>query len=122
MDHLQLEVPSGAVCGFLGRNGAGKTTTIKILMNLLKPTAGQVEVLGLDPRRDALTLWRQVGYVAENPVLYGWIKVRELVWFTGQFYDTWNQSKVEGFGQTLLPRHERPTGLGGRPRGIQTRL
>ena len=97
VDKLQMEVPAGAVCGFLGRNGAGKTTTIKILMNLLQPTAGQVEVLGLDPRRDSLALWRQVGYVAENPVLYGWMKVRELVWFTGQFYDTWNQSKVEGF-------------------------
>ena len=97
VDNLQIEVPSGAVCGFLGRNGAGKTTTIKILMNLLQPTAGQVEVLGLDPGRDSLALWRQVGYVAENPILYGWMKVRELIWFTGQFYDTWNQSKVEGF-------------------------
>ena len=97
VDDLQIEVRAGAVCGFLGRNGAGKTTTIKILMNLLQPTAGQVEVLGLDPGRDALALWRQVGYVAENPILYGWMKVRELVWFTGQFYETWNQSKVEGF-------------------------
>ena len=95
VDDLQLEVPTGTVCGFLGRNGAGKTTTIKILMNLLRPTAGQVEVLGLDPGRDSLALRRQVGYVAENPVLYGWMKVRELVWFTGQFYDTWNQSKVD---------------------------
>ena len=97
VDDLQIEVHAGAVCGFLGRNGAGKTTTIKILMNLLTPTAGQVEVLGLDPGRDSLALWRQVGYVAENPILYGWMKVRELVWFTGQFYETWNQSKVEGF-------------------------
>ena len=54
VDDLQIEVHAGAVCGFLGRNGAGKTTTIKILMNLLTPTAGQVEVLGLDPGRDSL--------------------------------------------------------------------
>ena len=97
VDDLQIEVHAGAVCGFLGRNGAGKTTTIKILMNLLQPTDGQVEVLGLDPGRDSLALWRQVGYVAENPILYGWMKVRELIWFTGQFYETWNQNKVEGF-------------------------
>ena len=96
VDDLQLKVPTGTVCGFLGRNGAGKTTTIQVLMNLLQPTAGRVEVLGLDPARDFLELRRQVGYVAENPVLYGWMKVRELVWFTGQFYDTWNPDKVEG--------------------------
>ena len=96
VDDLQLEVPAGTVCGFLGRNGAGKTTTIQILMNLLQPTAGRAEVLGLDPASDFLALRRQVGYVAENRVMYGWMKVRELVWFTGQFYETWNQDRVNG--------------------------
>ena len=95
VDDLRLEVPAGTVCGFLGRNGAGKTTTIQILMNLLKPGAGRVEVLGLNPERDALALRRQVGYVAENRVMYGWMRVRELVWFTGQFYETWNQARVD---------------------------
>ncbi len=96
VDDLHLEAPAGAVCGFLGRNGAGKTTTIQILMNLLRPTAGAVEVLGLNPAADSLALRRQVGYVAENRVMYGWMKVRELVWFTGQFYETWNQARVDG--------------------------
>ena len=95
VDDLQLEVPAGTVCGFLGRNGAGKTTTIQILMNLLKPTSGTAEVLGLNPAADSLALRRQVGYVAENRVMYGWMKVRELVWFTGQFYETWNQGRVD---------------------------
>ena len=96
VDDLHLEVPAGTVCGFLGRNGAGKTTTIQILMNLLRPTAGTTEVLGLDPAADSLALRRQVGYVAENRVMYGWMKVREIVWFTGQFYETWNQARVDG--------------------------
>ena len=96
VDDLHLEVPAGTVCGFLGRNGAGKTTTIQILMNLLQPTAGRAEVLGLDPASDSLALRRQVGYVAENRVMYGWMKIRELVWFTGQFYQTWNQDRVDG--------------------------
>ena len=95
VDDLRLDVPAGTVCGFLGRNGAGKTTTIQILMNLLKPAAGRVEVLGLNPATDSLALRRQVGYVAENRVMYGWMKVRELVWFTGQFYETWNQDRVD---------------------------
>ncbi len=95
VDDLRLEVPAGNVCGFLGRNGAGKTTTIQILMNLLRPTAGTVEVLGLNPAADSMVLRRQVGYVAENRVMYGWMKVREIVWFTGQFYETWNQKRVD---------------------------
>lgn len=95
VDDLHLEVPAGTVCGFLGRNGAGKTTTIQILMNLLRPTAGTVEVLGLNPAADSLALRRQVGYVAENRVMYGWMKVRDLVWFTGQFHETWNQARVD---------------------------
>ncbi|MDE2998316.1 MAG: ABC transporter ATP-binding protein [Gemmatimonadota bacterium] len=95
VDDLHLEVPAGTVCGFLGRNGAGKTTTIQILMNLLRPTAGTAEVLGLNPASDSLALRRQVGYVAENRVMYGWMKVREIVWFTGQFYETWNQGRVD---------------------------
>lgn len=95
VDDLQLEVPAGTVCGFLGRNGAGKTTTIQILMNLLRPTAGTVEVLGLNLAADSMVLRRQVGYVAENRVMYGWMKVRDLVWFTGQFYETWSQARVD---------------------------
>ncbi len=99
VDDLRLDVQAGTVCGFLGRNGAGKTTTIQILMNLLRPTAGRVEVLGLNPVTDSLALRRQVGYVAENRVMYGWMKVRELVWFTGQFYETWNQDRVDALIQ-----------------------
>ena len=96
LEDLDLEVPTGAVCGFLGRNGAGKTTAIRILMNQFRPTAGRTEVLGLDPARDSLALRRQVGYVPESPVMYGWMKVRELAWFAGRFYDTWDPAKVAG--------------------------
>src|SRR4029450_6746094 len=44
---LDLEVPKGSICGFLGRNGAGKTTTIKVLLGMARPTAGEARVLGL---------------------------------------------------------------------------
>ncbi len=99
VDDLWLDVPAGTVCGFLGRNGAGKTTTIQILMNLLPPAAGRVEVLGLNPATDSLVLRRQVGYVSENRVMYSWMKVRELIWFNRQFYETWNQDRVDALIQ-----------------------
>ena len=84
----------GTVFGFLGRNGAGKTTTIKMLLNLISPLAGRARVLGLDPESDHLAIKREVGYVSEVPMLYGWMKVREIAWFTAGFYDGWDTALV----------------------------
>jgi len=94
VDGLSFEVPTGGVCGFLGRNGAGKTTAIRMLMNLTDPTAGRALLLGLDARRNHTELMARVGYVAEVPILYDWMKVRELVRFTSQFYAKWNAAAV----------------------------
>jgi ABC-2 type transport system ATP-binding protein len=96
VDGLSFEVPEGSVCGFLGRNGAGKTTALRMMMNLLDPSAGRVTMLGLDSRRDHTALMQRVGYVPEAPVLYEWMKVRELVKFTAGFYASWNHPRVDG--------------------------
>jgi ABC-2 type transport system ATP-binding protein len=93
---LTFQVPPGSVCGFLGRNGSGKSTTIRMLMNLLAPSAGSAQLLGLDCRKEHPALMQRVGYVAESPALYDWMKVRELVRFTARFYARWNQGAVEG--------------------------
>ena len=60
---IDLEVRRGEVFGFLGPNGAGKSTTIRCLLDLLRPTAGRIEVLGLDPRRDGVAIRGRLGYV-----------------------------------------------------------
>ena len=95
VDNLTSEVPEGSVCGFLGRNGAGKSTALRIMMNLLDPTSGAITLLGHDSRRDHHSLMGRVGYVSESPVLYDWMKVRELVKFTAQFYPNWNHRRVD---------------------------
>lgn len=63
LDELDLEVPGGEVVGYLGPNGAGKSTTIRILLDLARPDAGRVEVLGADPRRAGPPLRARIGYV-----------------------------------------------------------
>ena len=61
---LDLDVVSGEVYGFLGPNGAGKTTTIRLLLDLIRPSAGRIQVLGLDPRTDGTAVRRRIGYLA----------------------------------------------------------
>jgi len=63
VDGLDLEVRAGEVFGFLGPNGAGKTTTIRLLLDLLRPTRGAAEVMGLDTRRRSRDVRRLVGYL-----------------------------------------------------------
>ncbi|WP_063050793.1 ABC transporter ATP-binding protein [Nocardia arthritidis] len=68
---LSLEVRPGEVFGYLGPNGAGKSTTIRLILDLIRPTAGSARVLGLDPRRDAVRLHTRIGYLAGDFVVPG---------------------------------------------------
>jgi ABC-2 type transport system ATP-binding protein len=86
VDGLSLAVSEGAIFGLLGENGAGKTTTIQMLLGLVSPDGGRLEVLGLDPRRRGLEVRRRVGYVPEMPVLYDWMTVAEIGWFAAGFH------------------------------------
>ena len=62
---LDLRLSAGEVFGLLGPNGAGKTTTILMLLGLVEPTSGDIEVLGLDPARNPLEVKSHVGYLPD---------------------------------------------------------
>ena len=87
---VNLSVPAGKTYAFLGRNGAGKTTTIRMLMGLLHPDTGSIRVLGLDPAKDSLAIRQQVGYLAEDQQMWGWMRVREILAFIAAFYPRWD--------------------------------
>jgi len=70
LDGLNLTVDQGQIFGFLGPNGAGKTTTMRLLLDLIRPSRGRAEVLGLDSRRDSLAIRRRVGYLPGDVALY----------------------------------------------------
>ena len=72
-----LQVQRGAVCCLLGRNGAGKTTLLKLLLGLLRPTAGSASILGLDSIRDRPALLRQTGSLIETPAFYDHLSAAE---------------------------------------------
>lgn len=77
VDHVDLEVASRQVYGFLGPNGSGKSTTIRMLCGLLTPTEGTIEVLGLDIPREAERLRRRIGYMTQRFSLFEDLSVRE---------------------------------------------
>jgi ABC-2 type transport system ATP-binding protein len=84
LDRLSLEVQPGEVFGFLGPNGAGKTTTLKLLMQLIFPTAGHAEILGR-PVGDVLARQR-IGYLPENPSFYDYLTADELLRYYGRLF------------------------------------
>jgi ABC-2 type transport system ATP-binding protein len=84
LDMLNLTVEKGEVFGFLGPNGAGKTTTLKILMNLLRPTAGSALILG--ERTDSVPMRRRIGYLPENPYFYDYLTAEELLNYAGRLF------------------------------------
>jgi ABC-type multidrug transport system ATPase subunit len=76
VDRIDLEVPRGAVYGFLGPNGSGKTTTIRMLLGLISPTAGEISLFGLQmPSATRTVLWR-VGSLVEGPAFHPYLSGR----------------------------------------------
>lgn len=81
LDGLALQVMPGEIYGLLGPNGAGKTTAIKIIVGLVELTSGLVKVAGFDPINSPIEVKSRIGYVAENPILYGSLSPRDLLEF-----------------------------------------
>ena len=81
LDNISFSVKKGEVLGFLGPNGAGKTTTMKIITAFWSPTAGRVEVDGLDVTKNSLEVRKKIGYLPETVPLYDEMKVNEYLKF-----------------------------------------
>ena len=87
VDHIELKVGVGRICGFLGPNGSGKTTTIRMLCGLLTPDAGSGQCLGLDIIREARAIKRQVGYMTQKFGLYEDLSIRENLDFVARLFE-----------------------------------
>lgn len=77
VDHLSFEINEGEIFGFLGPNGAGKTTTVKMMVGMLKPDSGSIEINGFNTVRDSLKVKSDLGYVPESSALYENLTGRE---------------------------------------------
>jgi len=77
VDDLSFSVKEGEVYGFLGQNGAGKSTTIRMLLTLIKPTSGRIEIFGMELQKHRKEILRQTGAIIERPDLYKYLSALE---------------------------------------------
>jgi ABC-type multidrug transport system ATPase subunit len=77
VDDLSFSVPQGVIYGFLGQNGAGKSTTIRMLLTLITPTSGEIEIFGMSLRKHRKEILRQTGAIIERPDLYKYLSAFE---------------------------------------------
>jgi ABC-2 type transport system ATP-binding protein len=92
VDRINLTVPEGAIYALVGPNGAGKTTAIKMLMNIIRPSAGAAEVLGIDSHRLTGKAFNRIGYVSENQELPEGMTAGAMLDYFRAFYPTWDRA------------------------------
>ena len=96
LDHVSFDIQPGRIVGLIGPNGAGKTTILKAILGLTD-VQGELDVLGLDPRRERGKLMEQVCFIADVAVLPRWLKVREAVDFVANVHPRFDRAKCQGF-------------------------
>lgn len=125
VDSLDLNVPKGTVYGFLGPNGSGKSTTMKMIMGLLTPDSGEIEVYGMSPQEDPLGVKRIIGYVPETPRLYEFLTGVEYLDFIGDIYGLDPAVKKERIHELMgafdLEGHENEM-IGGYSHGMKQKV
>jgi ABC-2 type transport system ATP-binding protein len=117
---INLRVLPGRCYGFFGRNGAGKTTTIKCLLNLLRPTSGDVKIFGLNPAEQEVAVKSRLAYVPDHVAFYPWMSVRDTLDYFASFRARWNlEMERELLGQFRLDVRQKTSHLS---KGQRTQL
>ncbi len=96
LDRVDFEIEPGRIVGLIGPNGAGKTTALKAILGL-GPYDGDLEVLGLDPRRQRAELMQQVSFIADVAVLPRWLKVRQTLEIVAGLHPRFSRARAEEF-------------------------
>src|SRR5438045_1714497 len=98
VDDLSLEVPAGSIYGFIGPNGSGKTTTLRMIMRILHPDRGTIDVLG---RRATAAVDERVAYLPEERGLYKQMKVRDVLRFYAELKGCRTPAAIEDWLRRL---------------------
>jgi ABC-2 type transport system ATP-binding protein len=101
VNNVDLAIKPGEIFGLLGPNGSGKSTTLKMLLGLVQPDSGSVNVLGLNVKEDAVAVKRLVGYAPESPRLYEFLTGIEFLDFIGDIYGMQTEDKKNRINEYL---------------------
>lgn len=107
IENLDLQIKQGYVTGFIGANGAGKSTIIKLIMNLLQPDKGEVNVFGLDYASYAKEIKERIGFVYDSNIFYESLNLKDITRIVGPAYQRWNNNQFKAYiDQFELPMNK----------------
>ncbi len=120
---VDLQVQPGETVALFGPNGAGKTTLMRILAGLARPTAGQVQLDGLDPREEPIAVRRRIGVISHQTFLYDDLTAEENLRFYGRMYDVPHlEERIAAVLELLGVAHRRHDRVRTLSRGLQQRV
>jgi ABC-2 type transport system ATP-binding protein len=122
VDHVDLAVDAGDVFGYLGPNGAGKTTSLRMLLGLIRPTAGRIELFGRDPLVDGARALDGVAGFVEEPRFYPYMTGRRNLRLLADYDEPRSRSRIEGLLELVELRDRGDDRVGGYSHGMRQRL
>jgi ABC-2 type transport system ATP-binding protein len=125
VDNLSLTIPAGEIYGLIGPNGAGKTTVIRMLCGLLEPTQGDIQISGVDIRRETETARKQIGYLSDFFSIYEDLKVWEYLDYFAHAYKIQEEQIPSRITQVITEAGlevKRDSLIHGLSRGMKQRL
>ncbi|MBO1628566.1 ABC transporter ATP-binding protein [Bacillus arachidis] len=122
VDNLNINVNQGEIYGFIGRNGAGKTTTIRMLLGLIKPTSGKIEIFGEDFFKNQKEILRRIGSIVEVPGFYENLTAKENLLINAKIIGVHKKNAIEEALEIVGLEHETKKLVGKYSLGMKQRL
>lgn len=122
VNNLNMNVHQGEIYGFLGRNGAGKTTTIRMLLGLIKPTHGEIEIFGENFFSNQTEILRRIGSIVEVPGFYGNLTAKENLLINAKIVGVKKKNAIEEALEIVGLQHETKKLVGKYSLGMKQRL
>jgi ABC-2 type transport system ATP-binding protein len=122
VDHVDLTVEKGDVFGYLGPNGAGKTTSLRMMLGLIRPTEGSIELFGRDPQVDGAKALQGVAGFVEGPTFYPYLTARRNLRLLAAYDEGDSRSRIEAMLDLVELRDRGDDKVGGYSHGMRQRL
>jgi len=122
VDNLNINVQQGEIYGFIGRNGAGKTTTIRMLLSLIKPTSGTIEIFGENLFQNQKDILSRIGSIVEVPGFYENLTAKENLLINAKIIGVHKKNAIEEALEIVGLQHETKKLVGKYSLGMKQRL